>query len=564
MNLTFENFKQSIPSHILTRGRNYFRQGHILDLTFDKYDMLWEAQIEGTELYDVRIEQTTNGDLICSCTCPYDMGKYCKHVAAILYAIEDTFPEQLNTKPKRRSSKRQNRHDKLRQQLEKISREHLITVLLDLTRQDRELLNQLLIRFDTGNAKPMDYRRVVKDALRVGRGEYGYLDYSGSNRAGRKIEQLLDQAQQWIAANDVKKAVGLYQSIIDEVVSVIPQADDSNGALGDCISLAIEGLNEAADLLDKDGQESLFTFYLERARQQKFRSWDWGWELLSIASEMVHDSVQRTQFESILKDIEEEVQKSSGSEFYSQYELEQVALFRLSLIERFDDSISTWEFLKSHVHLDRLRIILIKRSISEGKLDEATRLIQSGIISSEERRLPGLTNQYRTLQLTLLQAHGNKSALLDATRALWLDRGDEETFTMLKQVVPDTEWPGFVDNLIKDIQHIPVQVAWLYAHENRWKELMTLVESNLRSEWLIEAYRDPLESHFPSRVANIYEKTVELIVAHASGRKQYKQAIIYLHRIKELGQSGRVEGIVSRLRSQYSRRTALLDELSRL
>src|SRR5258708_7041583 len=100
-------------------------------------------------------------------------------------------------KPRKRSQQRQTRQDKLRQRLEKTSREQLIAILLELTQQDRELLNQLMIRLDSGDAKPTDYRRVVKDALRAGKGDYGFLDYIGTKRAGRKIEELLTQADRW-------------------------------------------------------------------------------------------------------------------------------------------------------------------------------------------------------------------------------------------------------------------------------------------------------------------------------------------------------------------------------
>ncbi|MBK8031269.1 MAG: hypothetical protein IPK17_17615 [Chloroflexi bacterium] len=70
MSLTFANFKQVIPSQILTRGREYLRQGQILDLSFDEEELIWEAQVEGTDLYDVRIELVVNGSLNTSCTRP--------------------------------------------------------------------------------------------------------------------------------------------------------------------------------------------------------------------------------------------------------------------------------------------------------------------------------------------------------------------------------------------------------------------------------------------------------------------------------------------------------------
>jgi hypothetical protein len=564
MTLTFSNFKRIIPSQILTRGRDYLRRGQVLDLSFDEEEMLWEARVEGTELYEVRIEQESDGSLACLCTCPYEMGEHCKHIAAVLYAIEDAFPDQLGTKPRRKAGKRQTRHDRLRQRLEKVSHEQLVAILVELTQSDRELLNQLLIRLDSGDTKPLDYRRVVKDALRAGRGEYGFLDYAGSNRAGRKLGELLDQAKRWQKAGETDKAVGVYQAVIDETVPVIAHADDSNGALGDCINMAVEGLTETAAMQGDAEREALFTYCLDRAQRKEFRGWDWGWDLLSIAEELVNTPSRRALFTSALEDIEAETQTSSGSGFISSYGLEQVALFKLRLIDRFDGKKAAHEFLQAHVHLDRLRMELIERSINEGALDEAMREIQAGIASSSQRRLPGLTNQYRALQVKLLQQKGDKTGIIEGARALWLSQGGENHFELLQKMVPQSEWAAFVERLIKDVQRRPEQLAWLYARENRWQDLMTLVQTHQQGSWLIGAYREQLEARFPDKVASLYENVIDEILAAAAGRGGYKQAVAYLRQMQKMGQTARAEAIVQRIRTQYANRPALLDELSKL
>ncbi|MBI5931307.1 MAG: SWIM zinc finger family protein [Chloroflexi bacterium] len=563
MNLTFDNFKQIIPSQILSRGRDYLQKRQILDLSFDEEEWAWDAQVEGTDLYDVRIEHLSNGSLRCSCTCPYDMGEYCKHIAAVLYAVEEAFPDQLSTKPRKKPARRQTRHDKLRQRLEKTSREQLISILLELTQSDRELLNQLLIHLDSGNTKPMDYRRVVKDALRVGRGDYGFLDYTGSNRAGRKLGELLNQADQWREAGEIDKAIGVYQAVIDETVPAISHADDSSGILGDCINMAVEGLTEAAAMQGEVGRESLFTYCLERSRRKEFHGWDWGWDLLAIAEELVSTPSHRTLFTSALDDIQANISKPSEGGFMSDYDLEQIALFRLALIDRFEGEEASRQFLYANVQLDRIRMELIERCIKIGALEDAIRQIQEGIASSRQRRLPGLTNQYQALRLKLLQQKGDKAEVIDGTRALWLDRGSEEDFELLHKTISASEWGTFADGLIKDIRR-PEQLAWLYAHENRWSDLMSLVQTSQYSQWLLEAYREPLEVRFPAEVANLYEKIALTILVSASGRNHYRQGVTYLRRIKKLDQSGRVDEIVGRLRSQYPRRPALLDELSQL
>lgn len=107
MSLTFASFKKVNPAQILTRGREYVRGGKILDLAFDEEELTWKARVEGTDLYDVRIDIQSNGSLKCSCTWPYDMGEQCKHIAAVLYAIEEAFPDQLRTKPRKKAAARQ-------------------------------------------------------------------------------------------------------------------------------------------------------------------------------------------------------------------------------------------------------------------------------------------------------------------------------------------------------------------------------------------------------------------------------------------------------------------------
>jgi len=564
MSLTFANFKQMIPAQILTRGRTYLRQGQILDLTFDEEEIAWEAQVEGSELYDVRIEQAANGVLDCSCTCPYDMGEHCKHIAAVLYAIEEAYPEQVLVKPRKKSAQRQTRHDKLRQRLEKTSREQLVTVILELAQQDRELLNQLLIRLDTNDTKPTDYRRVVKDALRAGRGDYGFLDYTGSNRAARKITELLTQASRWAETGEVEKAVGLYQAVLDETVPAIAHADDSNGALGDCINLAIEGLTESADLQGKAGHEALFAYCLERAMRKEFRGWDWSWDLLGIAADLVENSARRATFMAALDTIEQEIQQDKESHFFSSYGLEHIALLKLHVIERLDGKAAAREFLKVHIHLDQMRMMLIELCLDENQLDEALHLIQDGIASSNQRRLPGLTYQYQALRVKLLQKGGDTTQMVAAARELWLDRGDAGVFSLLKQSVSSAEWAAFVEGLVAELRIKPAQLAWLYAQEARWNDLLTLVRASREAEWLIDAYRQPLESRFPDEIAAIYERIVDSILISASGRSGYRRAVAYLRQIKKIGKPTLAETIATRLKTQYANRPAFLDELSHL
>lgn len=340
-------------------------------------------------------------------------------------------------------------------------------------------------------------------------------------------------------------------------------ADDSNGMLGDCINTAIEGLTDTLSLYDETRREALFNYCLDRASRKDFHIWDWGWDLLTIAEELVSTSSHRAEFSKTLDNIESNVGKPSAADFTSYYALEHIALFRLALIDRFDGTDVAHQFLRSHVHLDQIRMELIERCIKSGAFDEAMLQIEAGIASSKKRRLPGLTDEYQALRVNILQRQGNTKGVINGARALWLKRGNAEAFELLRTIIPSAEWPAFIQELIKDVSSSE-QRAWLYAQEGRWDDLMTLVQSDQHGNWIIEQYREQLEVRFPEAVAKLYEKIIEEILARATGRSEYRRAITYLHQMNKIGQAARAQALIQQIRKQYAHRPALQDELERM
>jgi uncharacterized Zn finger protein len=562
MSLTFANFKQIIASQILTRGRDYVRSGQVLDLSFDEDSWVWEAQVQGTYVYDVQVELLPDNHLTCSCTCPYD-GGYCKHIAAVLYAIEENFPDQIGIKARKKSATRQTRHDKLRQLLETTPREKLVSILLQIAQQDRELLNQLLIDLDTGTLKATDYRRLVKDALRSGRDHDGYLDYMGSRRVGDKLTDLLNRGDQWRESGEIGKAISMYQAIIDETALIINEADDSDGVLSGAISMAFEALSETFILQGEPGRQSLLEYCLECAQREEFRGEDMSWEFLMTAETMVSTPTQRALFTAALDDLEARFSKSSAHGYMNDYALEQIAGFNLSLIERFDGAEASRQFLVAHTYLNRMRLELIARCMKDGLLEEAMRQIEAGITSSTQRHLPGLTNQYQALRIQIFQQMGDERGVIKATRALWLSRGDKDDFEYLEKMIPASKWTAFVDELIKDVDQTE-QLAWLYAHEKRWNALLKLIQSQRQMQWLLDRYFDGLGAAFPDEVATLYEERLGKILQYATGRNEYKQAVDCLRHMSQVGKTERVAVLVADISKQYPKRRALLEELKKL
>ena len=88
-----------VPAEIFSRGRAYVRSGAVRSLT-RRGDVI-SADVEGSEAapYRVAIRLSETGIADASCTCPYEWGGYCKHVAAALICLVERPGEVRTRKP---------------------------------------------------------------------------------------------------------------------------------------------------------------------------------------------------------------------------------------------------------------------------------------------------------------------------------------------------------------------------------------------------------------------------------------------------------------------------------
>lgn len=92
-------WERNFARRIVERGRRYYRGHRVYDLQFDD-EGNFSASVRGTHLYHVSGNYGADGHLSnLGCNCPYAAdGNLCKHMAAVLFAIDSQHPHKEKVK----------------------------------------------------------------------------------------------------------------------------------------------------------------------------------------------------------------------------------------------------------------------------------------------------------------------------------------------------------------------------------------------------------------------------------------------------------------------------------
>lgn len=103
--MTIKNYRTKIKPVILKRGQSYLRDKRLIDITHDSNGR-YTFNVSGSELYTVNLSVAPDGRLSeLECSCPYDFGGCCKHIAAALMWLENRFDREISDKSSAHASR---------------------------------------------------------------------------------------------------------------------------------------------------------------------------------------------------------------------------------------------------------------------------------------------------------------------------------------------------------------------------------------------------------------------------------------------------------------------------
>lgn len=567
MEIPLSHFEEYIDEPILKRGLSYFKNGFVHEPEEIRPGD-YEAVVEGSEDYTVKLSIRNRVITEHSCDCSYDMGPVCKHVAAVIFYLEQ---EKLgltqntkkgSSKKAKASSSKPSKRKTLAQQVDdllgKATHDELILFVRELAAKDslfRDLLLASFAQYNPNESKTL-YTKQVKTLIKVARGKYGFLDSSGAEYVSNELSSMLGLANHYIRKGNHKSAFFICTAIMDELISALEYADDMDGHLTDTIYDAFDTL---ATIAQEDPPEEvrklIFKYCLTSFSKRSFSGWDWHLNFLHLAAYMLSTD---SEMEELFKRIAA-IPKSSEYEVKKAQEIQYDVL-----LKRKGESVAQ-RYLEQNIDNPSFRARAIQDALDQKDYEKATALANEGI--EQDSGYPGLVASWYDWLLKIAESQNDTERIILYARYLLLKSHNpkRDYYQILKEIVPPEEWTNFVESIVQEaMERKPYYrtdlVASIFIREEWWSRLLDLVKKEYTLDQLAK-YEKLLAQHFPSELADLYAERIIRYVENHVGRSHYRTACKYIRKMIKLGAREKADEVISQLRQTHYRKKALMEEL---
>ena len=573
MNLYLDRFEQQINDIILERGYDYFEEGCVT-----KVENLghgdYEATVEGSDTYTVRLHLEGKRITDYECDCPYDKGPVCKHVVAVLYHLQQSLSgEADNCNPPTDEEKNSLRQEpealQAKRLLERITHEELKAFVEEAIANDRNLREKFVRQYISTlyPASKETYVQQIDIMTDSCSDRYGFISYNGTYKLQHQVAAMAEEALTDVKEGRHRAALYKAEAIAEGMIEVLETADDSGGYIGRCVDSAFEVLDALAEEeLDAGLHDEMSDWLLTCFEKNTMKGWDWHFDLIATAIKMIAGDKEKKRIRTALEKIQPD-----GTDWdwnYRQAE-EQMAAF----VRKTEGEKAARDFMEAHLSNSTFRKQLIETDFREKNFAKAQQLAHDGI-KKDEQEHPRLAEDWRHYLLEISQQTGDVEQAAGLARHFFLLRSEHRFpkrhyYDLLKTLVPQERWAEEINSLLTELRpngnsgERYSDIANIYIWEERWDDLLGLLRQH-HSLCHVEQAEKYLKDRHAEELAAMYRDGILVFLEHNLGREHYQTACSYIRRMIRLGAQEMATQLIATLKATYRKRRALLEELDNI
>jgi len=550
--LTLDNFEAFFHPTTLSRGRDYYYEGNVLNIKATGQRFV--AEVEGSSLYTVTIVMDEAGTILQTyCDCPYDLDAHCKHQAAVLYELREQ--RQGGTEPERNEEAAT---DRLLQVLQARHKDELISIILSLAGEDASLAEQILFEYVDAADELQTAKRLMQSHIdRVSR--RGSVPSNAVDAASEGVRVVVERADRH---PNPMLAVQLLLAALD--VSMSLEVEDSEDLDdepedADCIGEVVSSLQLLAERCKGNSspaaRRKVFGTILAAAKSYHHRqSGGLHDELLMVCIPFCDLPDCRTELEQALRHSLEKYANQQRMD-YGEIAIK-MALFQI--IEQNDGQLAADQFIAENIHQSEFRRMAIERAMATQDYARALDLANDAIQA-------GMSRSWSALRWTEY-AYRAYVAMGDAVNVRRLAKelllaGESDYYETLRGFYGNEEWPTALAELLEDLEkrpHLRRLYMGILVKENQQDKLMAYCRQH--PEEIFSLY-----PHFgPDCRADVSEIFRSFILSQASTANKRSRYAAVGHWLATFGRAcGKDDAarLKRELQAEYARRPAFLEEL---
>lgn len=542
------HWSELFPPHIWQRGQNYYRNGNILDIRY--HGNCVTAKIEGTEIYHVSVtlNKRTNDIADFSCDCPYgEDGTPCKHLAALLCALEDTNNKGIS---------RKETGPAFDQIIASLSTEQMRHLLIQFAQNDSFIWEKILLAATNQlpYSQKQHWEHDLQELTNEAADRHGFIDYEEAyDYCCSLVEYLYDRVPDLLNNGLVMDAFELVCLVFQ--TGMEQDMDDSDGGLTMLANSCMGDWSKILEHASTEKQKQMY-YWFRTEHQKGDLTQMFLDEYIFIAPWNVEIAPELLLF------LDQQIQACVENERRS-YRLNDLVTHRIHWMEQAGASLEEREaYLQKHHQLSAVREIEVAEAKRDGDWITAIALLEESKVLDADKI--GLVARYSEQLIEIYKVLQDYSAMRkELEYYLFTFRQDDlKHVEKMKAILAPTEWDDIRSKLL-DSKTMQYQTYPLLYHEGLYEQMMERIEMHTDIHSL-EQYESQLKNEFPKRCVAVYQTYLHRAMDQASNRKGYWSVIHTLKKLKKYPDGKPVaQGIADLWKQKYPRRTSMLVELKK-
>ncbi len=551
-------WKDLFRTHILERGLKYYEEGYVtsLEQTLTGY----MAVVEGTDDYYVEIEIRDDQVYDMTCTCPYAAdGNYCKHMAAVLYKIEEG---EADTKiPANYFEKVQDQKRELQEVIAGIPIKELQEIVFSQATSDDFLYNRIMTKYALITPRHMiRLKQQVNDIGYHYSDRSGFVDYYHATDYTDALNTLLyENIPLLLEKNYRMEAFELVNCVFYEIGN--RDMDDSDGGTSFVADNCYEYWQTILQECNDKEKESMFQWFQEH---QENYVMDYLEDYISdfLLNEFHDEEILQKKLHMLDEKIAKfQKENYSGDSYSAYYGVVNNITARIRLMQELNYSKQEIrEYRQKYRNFSEIRKMEIQEYLSGGKYEEAIAVLKES--KSLDADKAGVVAEYSQ---QLIQIYEKRNMQKEYAQELEYQvfecmQRDLEYIVKLKKLYSETEWKEQRERFLQGKTSSWIRYEFL-VEEELFEELLREIQKN-QSVYALDQYEKVLKKHLPNEVRDIYVQYVKKGAIQTADRKAYKYLMSYLKKITKYPNGKKIaQDIAESWRQDYKRRPAMMDEL---